>query len=114
GPPPGAGRGGLPRHWFNAIQPRDLAKALDYWCRAADAALDALAPGDALRYYTQALDLYAQAADPDALLAIDLGIGLGTAQRQIGDPAFRDTFLDAARRAADLGDTARLVSAALA
>jgi DNA-binding SARP family transcriptional activator len=106
--------GELARHWFNAIQPRDLAKALDYWRRAADAALDALAPGDALRYYTQALDLYAQAADPDALLAIDLGIGLGTAQRQIGDPAFRDTFLDAARRAADLGDTERLVSAALA
>ena len=45
---------------------------------------------------------------------IDLAIGLGTAQRQTGDPAFRDTLLDAARRAADLGDTDRLVAAALA
>ena len=80
----------------------------------ADAALAALAPGDALRYYTQALDLYAQADDPDPMLGIDLAIGLGTAQRQTGDPAFRDTLLDAARRAADLGDTDRLVAAALA
>ena len=71
-------------------------------------------PADALRYYAQALDLYAQADDPDPILGLDLAIGLGTAQRQTGDPAFRDTLLDAARRAADLGDTDRLVAAALA
>ena len=47
-------------------------------------------------------------------LGIDLTIGLGTAQRQTGDAAFRDTLLDAARRAAALGDTERLVTAALA
>ena len=94
--------------------PIDLAKALDYSRRAADAALAALAPGDALRYYTQALDLYARSDDPDPILGIDLAIGLGTAQRQTGDAAFRDTLLDAARRAADLGDTERLVAAALA
>ena len=52
--------------------------------------------------------------DPDPMLGIDLAIGLGTAQRQTGDAAFRDTLLDAARRAADLGDTERLVAAALA
>ena len=46
--------------------------------------------------------------------ALDLAIGLGTAQRQTGDPAFRDTLLDASRRAADLDDTERLVAAALA
>ena len=74
----------------------------------------ALAPADALRYYAQALDLYAQTDDPDPILGLDLAIGLGTAQRQTGDPAFRDTLLDAARRAADLGDTDRLVAAALA
>ena len=48
------------------------------------------------------------------MLGLDLAIGLGTAQRQTGDPAFRDTLLGAARRAADLGDTERLVAAALA
>ena len=54
----------------------------------------ALAPGDALRYYAQALDLYPQVADPDPVLGIDLAIGLGTAQRQTGDPASRETLLD--------------------
>ena len=111
---PGSRVGELARHWFNATQPVDLAKALDYSRQAADAALDALAPADALRYYTQALDLYAQTDNPDPILGIDLAVGLGTAQRQTGDPAFRDTLLDAARRAADLDDTERLVAAALA
>jgi hypothetical protein len=48
------------------------------------------------------------------VLALDLAIGLGTAQRQTGAPAYRDTLLDAARRAAGAGDTERLVAAALA
>ena len=74
----------------------------------------ALAPADALRYYAQALDLYPQVTDPDPTLGIDLAIGLGTAQRQTGEPGYRRTLLDAARRAADLGDTDRLVAAALA
>ena len=111
---PGSRVGELARHWINATQPIDLAKALDYSRQAADAALGALAPADALRYYTQALDLYAQSDHPDPTLGIDLAVGLGTAQRQTGDPAFRDTLVDAARRAADLGDTDRLVAAALA
>lgn len=111
---PGARVGELARHWFNATQPIDVAKAISYSRQAADAALAALAPADALRYYVQALDLFAQADNPDPTLGLDLAIGLGTAQRQTGDPAFRDTLLDAARRAADLGDTDRLVAAALA
>src|SRR5664280_2266268 len=111
---PGSRVGELARHWFNASQPKDLAKALDYSRQAADAALSALAPGDALRYYTQALDLYARADDPDPLLGIDLGIGLGTSQRQTGNPAYRVTLIDAARRAADHGETDRLTAAALA
>ena len=111
---PGERVGELARHWINATQPIDLAKAIGYSRQAADAALDALAPADALRYYTQALDLYAQSDHPDPILGIDLAVGLGTAQRQTGDPAFRETLLDAARRAADLDDTDRLVAAALA
>ena len=55
-----------------------------------------------------------QVDDPDPVLALDLVIGLGTAQRQTGDPAFRDTLLEAAQRAAEFGDTERLVAAALA
>ena len=97
-----------------ATQPIDLAKAIGYSKQAGDAALGALAPGDALRYYAQALDLYPHVADPDPVLGIDLAIGLGTAQRQTGDPASRETLLTAARQAADLGDTNRLAAAALA
>ncbi len=111
---PGERVGELARHWFSAIQPIDLTKAMNYSRQAGDAALSALAPANALRYYAQALDLYSQATDLDLVLGIDLAIGLGTAQRQTGDPAFRDTLLDAAHRAADLGDTDRLVAAALA
>ena len=44
------------------IQPVDLLKAIGYSRQAGDAALTALAPADALRYYAQALDLYAQSA----------------------------------------------------
>jgi class 3 adenylate cyclase/tetratricopeptide (TPR) repeat protein len=111
---PGSRVGELARHWIAATQPVDLAKAIGYSRQAGDAALGALAPADALRYYSQALDLCAQATEPDPVQSIDLAIGLGTAQRQTGDPAFRDTLLGASRRAADLGDTERLVAAALA
>ena len=111
---PGERVGELARHWTCATQPLDLAKAIGYSKQAGDAALGALAPGDALRYYAQALDLYPQVADPDPVLGIDLAIGLGTAQRQTGDAASRETLLTAARQAADLGDTNRLVAAALA
>ena len=106
--------GELARHWFSATQPVDLAKAISYSRQAGDAALNALAPADALRYYAQAFDLYPQASDPDPILGVDIAIGLGTAQRQTGDPTFRQTLLDAARRAAELGDTRRVVAAALA
>jgi tetratricopeptide (TPR) repeat protein len=111
---PGGRVGELARHWISATQPIDLAKAIGYSKQAGDSALDALAPADALGRYAQALDLYPQATDPDPVLGVDLAIGLGTAQRQTGDPRYRDTLLDAARRAAELGDTKRIVAAALA
>ncbi len=111
---PGARVGELARHWFSATQPSDVAKAINYSRQAGDSALAALAPAVALRYYAQAIDLYAQATDPDPILEIDLAIGLGTAQRQTGDPAFRDTLLGGARQAAAVDDTERLVAAALA
>ena len=111
---PGARVGELARHWIGATQPIDVDKAMRYSRQAGDAALRAMAPADALRHYHQALDLYRQSAEPDPTLGIDLAIGIGTAQRQTGDPAFRLTLLDAARQAADLDDTDRLVAAALA
>jgi DNA-binding CsgD family transcriptional regulator len=111
---PGPRLGELARHWSAAPRPDGLAKALDYTRRAADDALGALAPGDALAYYMQALDLHRQSAEPDPLLDVDLCIGLGVAQRQTGHAEFRETLLAAARQAADIGDSDRLAAAALA
>jgi class 3 adenylate cyclase len=110
---PGLRVGELARHWI-AAQPINLAKAISYSRQAGDAALSALAPSDALRHYAQALDLYTEIADPDPVCGLELAIGLGTAQRQTGDPTYHDTLLAAARQAIDLGDTKRLVAAALA
>ncbi len=110
---PGVRVGELARHW-TAAQPIDPAKAMAYSRQAGDAALSALAPADALRYYAQALDLHTETTDPDPVLGLDLAIGLGTAQRQTGDSAYHDTLLAAAHQAIDRGDTKRLVVAALA
>lgn len=106
--------GELARHWSAAAHPDAVAKALHYTRQAADRALAAFAPGDALSFYTQALDLHQQCAHPDPLFDVDLRIGLGIAQRQTGHAEFRDTLLGTARHAADLGDTDRLAAAALA
>jgi class 3 adenylate cyclase len=111
---PGARVSDLARHWLNAAGGQNLEKALDCSRRAADTALESLAPEDALRYYTQALGIAARIPDTSAAQILDLTIGLGIAQRQVGNPDFRSTLLEAARDAADLGDTRRLVAAALA
>lgn len=110
---PGARIGELARHWSSA-RPLDAVRAVGYARQAGDAALRSLAPTDALRYYSEALELLTAVDGRDPVLELDLVIGRGTAQRQIGDPSFRSTLLSAARQAADLGDTGRLVRAALA
>jgi class 3 adenylate cyclase len=106
--------GELARHWAMAVRPVDMSKAIEYSRRAGDAALESLAPDDAASYYGQALDMLRQSDLDDALLELDLMIGLGTAQRQVGEPGFREVLLDASHRAQELGDTDRLVAAALA
>lgn len=111
---PGARVGELARHWTLATTPVDLVKAIEYSRQAGDAALLALAPSDGLRYYQHAIEMFEQSGDDDPVLALELAIGLGTAQRQVGDPQFRETLLTAARQAVALDDTDRLVAAALA
>jgi pentatricopeptide repeat protein len=73
-----------------------------------------LAPDDAVVWFTQALDLLEQRSRTDPGLRCDLLIGLGTAQRQDGDPGHRETLLEAAALARELPDANRLASAALA
>jgi hypothetical protein len=114
GETPDCRAGELARHWSLTGRPSDLPRALDALHQAADTALAGLAPAEALRYYSQALDLYAQTENQDRQLELDLTIGLGIAQRQTGNPTFRETLLGAANEAIELGDAPRLVDAALA
>jgi tetratricopeptide (TPR) repeat protein len=106
--------GELARHFFLATQPTDVEKAVAYAQKAGEAALVALAPDDAVRYFSQALDLATQGLGVELHQRVDLLIGLGTAQRQAGLPEFRATLLDAAGHARHACDTDRLVRAALA
>jgi hypothetical protein len=111
---PGERVGELARHWSSATQLVDAVKAITYSRQAAEAALTALAPEDAVHYFSQALELCSQLREPKPLLRPELLLGLGIAQRQAGIPAFRETLLDAARRAQELGAIDQLVAAALA
>jgi len=114
GEPSDARLGELARHFLLATRPTDADKAMSYARRAGEAALKALAPDDAVRYFGQALGLSGQGDGVDAAGRIDLLLGLGTAQRQAGIASFRENLLEAARAARELGDTERLVAAALA
>ena len=81
---------------------------------AGDHALSQLAPTDAVRWFEQALSLLAQQPVEDERSRAALLVGLGNAQRQIGDSSFRETLLAAGRLARHAGDTDSLVAAALA
>jgi class 3 adenylate cyclase/tetratricopeptide (TPR) repeat protein len=103
----------LAHHWVAATRPADLDKALDYVRRAGDAARDALAPDDAIRWYQQALDLLDRQTPPDQRQRAQLLAELGTVQRQAGNTDAREALLQAATLARQLDDTDILVSAAL-
>ena len=109
----------LARHWGLTGRASDAPRRRSSTARlAGDAALKSLAPVRcARRHFEQAGERH------DSISSIPTRtkssrstsrIGLGTAQQQTGDPAFRETLLGAARRAAAIGDTRRLVTAVLA
>jgi class 3 adenylate cyclase/tetratricopeptide (TPR) repeat protein len=103
----------LAHHWSRATVSVDPAKAIGYARQAGERALAELAPDDGLRWFNQALELLGPGGgdSPDRADAL---IGVGAAQRQLGDPAFRDTVLRATGIARRLDDGGRLVRAALA
>ena len=103
----------LARHWMAATRPSDATKALYYARRAGDAALAAYAPLGAINWYSQALDLLGRQVLGDDRERCALLVGLGTAQRQAGQPEYRPTLREAAGMAQTLGDTDLLVAAAL-
>ncbi len=104
----------LARHWSAATAPVDSDKALAYTKQAGERALAELAPDEAVRWFTHALELLDATPEPDPGKRCELAIGLGEAQRQAGRPEFRTTLLDASRLAEELGDADRLARAALA
>ena len=114
GSDPGPRLAELAHHWSAATASIDPAKAMDYSRRAAERALAELAPNEALRWFENALDMESQRAEHDPRDRCDILIGLGQAQRQAGEAVYRSTLLEAARLARELGDGARLASAALA
>jgi tetratricopeptide (TPR) repeat protein len=114
GDDPGSRVTELANHWAAATTAVDPSKALLYSRRAGQRALDDLAPDEAMRWFSQALELHSHQAEPDPGTRCDLLIGLGEAQRQIGDRDFRETLLDASAIAQELGDGERLAQAAIA
>jgi class 3 adenylate cyclase len=107
----------LAHHWARASAPAaETDRAVDYAARAGDRALAQLAHDDAAGYYRQALDLL-DAPEPGTspgARRVHLLISLGVAQRRAGDPAHRETLLDAGHLARDRGDAPALARAALA
>jgi class 3 adenylate cyclase len=106
----------LAHHWARASAPAaDTTRAVDYATRAGDRALAQLAHHEAVVYYRQALDLLDAAETRSITLQrCDLLLMLGEAQRQAGEPAYRETLLSAAWMAEKLGETERLARAAVA
>jgi class 3 adenylate cyclase len=114
GDEPGERLGELAAHWAAAVVGADTTNATDYARRAAERALEQLAPDEAVRWYGKALELHGEASADNRSERCELLIGLGEAQRQIGNPQSRRTLLDAARLAQELGDTDHLARAVLA
>ncbi len=114
GDDPGERLGELAGHWAAAVVTTDTAKALYYARRAAERGLEKLAPDEAVRWYRQALELHDQAPGGDRAERCELLIGLGEAQRQIGNPDYRQTLLDAAAIGQELNDADRQCRAVLA
>jgi predicted ATPase/class 3 adenylate cyclase len=112
GADPGPRVGELARHWLACFEPQIAAKALDYVRQAGDFALEKLAPVEALRLYSSALERHDSHPEGGDRMRCELLIGLGTAQRRLGRAEFRNTLLDAARAARQIGADDLLVRAA--
>jgi class 3 adenylate cyclase len=111
GADPGEHLGELAVHWRLAAVSVDKAKAAAYALKAGQQALESLAPTEAVKYFADAVDLV---GDADTRERCEALIGLGDAQRQAGDPRYRDTLLGATALAARVGDADAQARAVLA
>ena len=101
----------LALHWRLATVAVDKPKAAAYAARAGQQALDRLAPAEAARLFGDAVELLGAGETIERCRAL---IGLGEAQRQAGDAAYRETLLEASRIASNLEDTELTARAVLA
>jgi class 3 adenylate cyclase len=109
GEDPGARVGELALHW--RLAGTDRQKAAYYSARAGRHALESLAPAEAAKLFSDALDLLGPVEDAERCRAL---IGLGEAQQLTGDAAYRTTLLHAAQIASSLADADLAAAAALA
>jgi tetratricopeptide (TPR) repeat protein len=100
----------LAHHWAEA---GEVVMARRYTYQAGTAALAALAPDEAVRWFERSLRFHVRGSD-DAPARCDVLIGLGTAQRTAGDPSYRTTLLAAGDLAQSIDDPDRMAEAALA
>ncbi len=103
----------LAHHLECAGAPEDLRGALHFESRAADKALASLAYEQAAERLRRALDLLARSGEATPSARCDLMTTLGEAERKAGVAGHRDTLLQAANVALELGDGARAARAGL-
>ena len=111
GADPAGHLGELALHWRLASVSVGRAKAAHYALEAGRLALDSLAPAEAVKYFTAAVE---QTAEADRRERCEALIGLGEAQLQTGVGAFRETLLAASRIASELHDGELAARASLA
>ena len=102
----------LARHWCRAA-PAEPGRARLWAARAGRHALDRYDGNAARHWYEKALKLHERSGEEDERTRCELLVGLGAAQRQVGDQRFRETLLDGARLADRLDCSELLVQAAL-
>ncbi len=100
----------LAQHWMSGGRPADAAKIVAYARAAGDAAVAALAPDEAARWYGDALVVHDRQHHADARTRVELLVALGTTQLQGGELR----LLEAARIAQAEGDDDGLIDAMLA
>jgi ATP/maltotriose-dependent transcriptional regulator MalT len=105
----------LAHHVAQAGFSGDLDRAIEYGWRAGEHAIGQSAYEQAVTHFRRTVELI-EAADRTLLQRqrCDLVIAQGEAERQAGDPAYRQTLLSGARLAQELHDPERLARAVLA
>ncbi len=100
----------LARHWMAGGRAADAEKIVSYARAAGDAAVAALAPDEAARWYADALAVHGRRPAADLRTRVELLIALGTTQAKDGELR----LIEAARIAREAGDDEGLVGAMLA